>query len=68
MSTVTTSVRHSVANHWIISAIAVAVLATALVVSLVAAFGGSSSGNTSNGTSLTGGPRCTTSGLSSAFC
>ena len=68
MSTTATSVRHSVANHWIISAIAVALVATALVVSLVAAFSGSSSGNTSNGTSLSGGPRCSTSGLASAFC
>ena len=51
MSTLTTSVRKSVAGHWLVAAIAAAVLIAALVTSLVVAASGSSSGSSKSSNS-----------------
>ena len=61
MSTLITSVRRSVAGHWLITAIAAAVFVAALVTSLVLVATNSSSGtstSTSGGTSLSDNSNC----------
>ena len=54
MSTITTTVRQSVVSHWLLSAIAAAVVVAALATSLVLSFAGSSSSSTPSAPTIGG--------------